>query len=305
MIQMVKKAVSDKKQLSISPLYSGYIVMAIVIFIWSGFSLTVRAISASALTSADVAIIRFAIPLIILLPFIPSRLSKIKQLRFSDLLLLFMGGLPFFFFGSEGAKTVPAAYVGTILAGTPALFVAFLVFLFLQQRIAKKRLISLSLIILGVITMIAGQSNAFTVEIFHGLLFLTAGSFVWALYTIGLRRVNIDPISVAIVISASSLIMYLTLIASNTLPTNFGNFTFQDALPFIVVQGFGVGVIATVGYSFAVAQLGSVKSSTIGSLSPGLTALLAVPLFNEPLTTLILIGITCTTAGVILTNRIK
>ena len=89
------------------------------------------------------------------------------------------------------------------------------------------------------------------------------------------------------------------------MPTNFGNFTFQDALPFILVQGFGVGIIATVGYSFAVAQLGSVKSSTIGSLSPGLTALLAVPIFNEPLTNLILIGITCTTAGVILTNRIK
>ena len=98
-----------KKSLSLSPLYSGYMVMMVVIFIWSGFSLTVRAISASPLTSADVAIIRFTIPLIILLPLIPSRLEKIRQLRISDLFLIFMGGLPFFFFGSEGAKTVPAA----------------------------------------------------------------------------------------------------------------------------------------------------------------------------------------------------
>lgn len=292
-----------KKSLSLSPLYSGYMVMMVVIFIWSGFSLTVRAISASPLTSADVAIIRFTIPLIILLPLIPSRLEKIRQLRISDLFLIFMGGLPFFFFGSEGAKTVPAAYVGTILAGTPPLFVAILSFLFLKQAISKKRLISLTLIILGVISMIAGQSSAFSAEVFHGLLFLAAGSLIWALYTLGLKRINIDPISVAIVISVASLVSYLILVAISALPTNFGHFTLQDALPFIIVQGVGVGVIATVGYSFAVAQLGSVKSSTIGSISPALTALLAVPLFNEPLSTTILIGITCTTIGVIFTNR--
>ncbi len=90
---------------------------------------------------------------------------------------------------------------------------------------------------------------------------------------------------------------------SGLVTSNFGSYTFQDALPFILVQGFCVGLLSTVGYSYAVRQLGSAQSSTIGSLSPGITALAAVPVFGEALTIAIIGGICLTVAGVVLSNR--
>jgi drug/metabolite transporter (DMT)-like permease len=287
----------------LSPIVIGYIAMTAVLFIWSGFSLTVRAIGGSSLTTADVALIRFTVPLILLLPLLPSRLEKIKKIRFSDLLLILLGGLPFFFFAALGAKTAPAAYMGTILAGTPPFFVAILSWCCYRQVISKKQLFTLTLIMSGVLVMILGQSGSISRDILHGVAFLLCGSFVWAGFTLGIRRAGIDAISIAIILSIISFFVMLALITTGLMTSNFGLFSLSEALPFILIQGFGAGFIATIGYSYAVRQLGSARSSIIGSLSPGITAMLAVPIFHEPLSIAILLGISLTTLGVILSNR--
>ncbi|WP_372881124.1 DMT family transporter [Psychromonas sp.] len=286
-----------------SPMVAGYLAMTAVLFIWSGFSLTVRAINGSSLTMADVALIRFAIPVLLLLPMLPSRLKKIKRIRLSDLFLVMLGGLPFFFFAALGAKTAPTAYMGSILAGTPPFFVAILTCCCYRQVISKKQLFTLTLIMSGVMVMILGQSEEISADILRGVAFLFCGSFVWAGFTLGIRRAGIDAISITIILSISSFFIILALMASGLMTSNFGSFSLSEALPFILVQGLGAGFIAIIGYSYAVHHLGPAKSSVIGSLSPGVTALLAVPVFNEPLSMAILIGISLTTLGVILSNR--
>jgi len=287
----------------LSPTVMGYMAITAVLFIWSGFSLTVRGIGGSPLATADVALIRFTVPLLLLLPLIPARIERIKKINFFHLLLILLGGLPFFLFAAAGAKTAPTAYMGAILAGTPVFFVAILAWFFDGQLISKKRGVALLVIMLGVLVMIAGQAGALSGEIVQSVLFLLGGSLLWAGYTMGLKHAGLDPISIAIIVSASSFIMMLALIITGTVTTNVGSFSFQQALPFILIQGVGVGVIATIGYSYAVNQLGPAQSSTIAALSPGLTALLAVPVFNELLSMATLLGIFLTTVGVILSNR--
>lgn len=102
----------------------GYIAMGVVLFIWSGFSLTARAVSSSPLSIADMALIRFAVPLVLLAPMLLSHLKEIRTARLSDILFILLGGIPFLFFASWGAQTTPTAYVGTILVGTPPFFIA-------------------------------------------------------------------------------------------------------------------------------------------------------------------------------------
>jgi len=293
----------DREASFLSPIVMGYMAITAVLFIWSGFSLTVRAIGESPLATADVALIRFTVPLLLLLPLLPSRIERIKKIKFFHLLLILLGGLPFFLFAAAGAKTAPTAYMGAILAGTPAFFVAILSYFFDGQLISKKRGIALLVILIGVLVMVAGQSETLSEEIVQGVLFLLGGSLVWAGYTMGLKHAGLDPISIAIIVSICSFIITLALIVTGSIATNFGSFSFQQALPFMLIQGVGVGVIATIGYSYAVNQLGSAQSSTIGALSPGLTALLAVPVFNELLSMATLLGIFLTSVGVILSNR--
>jgi drug/metabolite transporter (DMT)-like permease len=191
--------------------------------------------------------------------------------------------------------------MGPILAGTPALFVAVLSWIFDGQLISKKRGIGLLVILIGVLVMVIGQSGALSAEIVQGVLFLFAARLVWAGYTMGLKHAGLDSVSIAIILSFCSFI--IVLIVSGTVTTNFGTVSFQQALPFILIQGVGVGVISTIGYSYAVKQLGYAKSSTIAALSLGLTTVFAIPVFNELLSMATLFGICLATVGVILSNR--
>lgn len=294
-----KKAVAN----FFSPYVKGVIAMLMVLLIWSGFALTVHFIGTSPLAIADVALIRFSVPVIVFFPLLFSRFETIKQVRFTDVFFIFLGGIPFFLLASWGAKTAPSAYVGTILAAAPPFFVALLSLLFYRQRLSKKRMLTLSLILAGVLIMVFAKQVDISKDLFQGIGFLLCASLVWATYTIGLKRAGLNAITVAIILSYGSFLIMLALIISGVVDSHWGEFSMQQALPFILIQGFGVGILATLGFSYAVAQLGSAQASIMGAISPGLTALLAIPIFNESLSIAIVCGLGITMIGVILSNQ--
>ncbi len=93
------------------------------------------------------------------------------------------------------------------------------------------------------------------------------------------------------------------MVLSGIVETNIGSVSFDEALPFILVQGLGVGVVSTIAFSYAVKKLGSIRTLLLGSLSPGLTAILATLILNESLSVIMICGIVLSTIGVILSNR--
>lgn len=297
---------SRKKPLFImSPLMKGYVAMSIVLLIWSGFALTVRAVGASSLSIADVMLIRFSVPLFLLTPWVLSSLHEIKNMRGADVMFILFGGVPFLLLATFGASTAPAAYVGTVLTGTPVFFAALLSFVCYRQRISLNKFLTFIVIFFGVAAMIFGDARLVPNSLLYGVALLLIASLVWAGYTLGLKSTNLSPIAVAIVLSYTSLFVTLVMVLSGILKTNLGNVSFDDALPFILVQGVGVGVISTIGFSYAVNKLGSIRSLLLGSLSPGLTTLLAALILNEPLSSALICGIVLSTIGVILSNRVK
>lgn len=284
-------------------LIKGYMPMVIVLLIWSGFSLTARAIGSSALTIADVALIRFAVPAILLTPFIRSHFNEIKNMSLRDVPFLLLGGIPFLFLASLGAHSVPTAYVGAIIASTPVLFVAILTFFIYGKTMTFKSMLSLFVILLGVFIMLLGQPSRISHEMIQGMDFLFGASFVWASYCLGIKRAGLSSIAVAMVVSYVSLFIMLVLMLSGVVATNWGTFTLDEAFPFILVQGVGVGFLATICFSYSIAQLGAVRTSVLGSISPGITAILALVIFGESLTVLMGLGIAITIYGVITSHR--
>jgi len=95
------------------------------------------------------------------------------------------------------------------------------------------------------------------------------------------------------------------MVLSGIMETNIGSVSFDDALPFVLIQGIGVGVVSTLAFSYAVKQLGSIRTLLLGSLSPGLTAILAMLILKESLSLFMIGGIVFSTMGVILSNRAK
>ncbi|MDP5254674.1 MULTISPECIES: DMT family transporter [unclassified Vibrio] len=293
---------TSEKHKGLSPKIKGYGAMVLVLVIWSGFALTVRSITSSPLTMVDVALIRFSTSLLILAPFIKTHFRAIWALRISDWLLILLGGAPFLFLASIGASSTPTAYVGSILAGTPPLLIAICSFIVYRKRPTGLQLMALLSIAIGILVMIAGGHSH--TQLSHGVVVLLGAAWLWAGYTFGLKRVGLHPIAAAIVLAASSLVVTGCVLLFNLSPSHLGDFSFQQALPYGIVQGIGVGVISTISFCYAVQQLGSQIAATFGAMSPGLTALLAMVFFNEPLSFLMLVGIGLTAVGVLLTSRV-
>jgi len=133
--------------------------------------------------------------------------------------------------------------------------------------------------------------------------FLLIASLVWAGCTLGLKSTSLSPIAVAIVLSYTAFLVTLIIILSGLVKTNLGAVLFDDALPFILIQG--AGIVSTIGLFYAVNKLGSTCTLLLGSLSAGLTALLAALMLNESLSIAMMCGIGLSTIGVILSNRAK
>lgn len=279
--------------------------MSVVLLIWSGFALTVRAVSASSLSIADVMLIRFSVPLVLLTPWVLSSWHEVKNIRLPDIMFVLLGGVPFLLLAAFGASTVPAAYVGTILTGTPVFFAALLSFILYRQRISLRKFAALILILFGIATMIGGHAQAIPNSLLYGVGLLLMASLIWAGYTLGLKSTTLTPIAIAIVLSYSSFFLTLVVVLSGMMDTNIGSVSFDEVLPFILVQGLGVGVVSTIAFSYAVKQLGSIRTLLLGSLSPGLTAILAALILKESLSVIMICGIVLSTIGVILSNRAK
>ena len=288
-----------------SPLTKGYVAMSVVLLIWSGFALTVRAVGASSLSIADVMLIRFSVPLVLLTPWMLSSWHDIKNIRLPDILFILFGGVPFLLLAAFGASTVPAAYMGTILTGTPVFFAALLSFILYRQRISLRKFASLILILFGIATMIGGHAQEILNSLLYGVGLLLLASLIWAGYTLGLKSTTLTPIAIAIVLSYTSFFLTLVMVLSGMMDTNIGSVSFDEVLPFILIQGLGVGVVSTLAFSYAVKQLGSIRTLLLGSLSPGLTAILAALILKESLSVIMICGIALSTIGVILSNRVK
>ena len=260
----------------------GIAALAAVVALWSSFALSTRALEGAGLTLADAAIVRFAVPAIVLSPWIPRTFRTLRAERPAVLALVLLAGLPHFVLFAWGAHLTSAALTGLLVPGTVPLFVAGLLFLFARRTVSRRRLLALAAIVAGVVTsalFIGGPSGP------GGIVVLLAAGLVWAAYTLGVARSRLDPIAVIVVVSVTSVASALLLAITGVLPSALlaGTAGLGTVGAYALVQGVGTGLLSTVCYVVAVKNLGSSVPAAAGALSPVLTAVLAVPLLGETL----------------------
>ena len=71
----------------------------------------------------------------------------------------------------------------------------------------------------------------------------------------------------------------------------------------LILEGIGVGLVATISYAYAVARLGADRAAIAGSLTPVVATLLAVPLLGEVPPASSMLGMAMIIGGVTLANR--
>ncbi|MFW2589851.1 DMT family transporter [Sagittula sp. SSi028] len=274
----------------------GIAAMALTVLIWAAFALTTRATAASPLAFGDVALARALVPGLVFLPFLPARLKMIRRAGWRCCAVIAVGaGIPFFALAVTGGALTSAAHVAALIAGMAPVGVAILMRLLTGTSPSRRGMLALCVITGGALLLIVAQGQALP---WQGAAALLCASLFWAAYTIAMRVSGLDPVGCALVIALPSSALMLGLVATGTVPTNWGQYSLIQALPFVLVQGLGVGVIASVTYGFAIMRLGAERCATMGAAAPALAALMAIPLLSEPLSLVTLAGIVLIGAGV-------
>ncbi|MEV6400675.1 DMT family transporter [Streptomyces sp. NPDC051907] len=280
------------------------LALALTVTIWAAFALSARALSASSLLPADAALLRFGVPLVVLAPALWRRRRRIAAVRPAAALKIICGaGVPFFLAAMYGGSLTSAAFVGSIVPGMVPLFVSALMVAKGHTAPRGTQTAGLALIAVGVLVLVWRHLLPLDRDVLTGSGVLLVASGLWALYTVGLREVDLDPVGSIGLLCLPSFAVIALLAATGLLPTGIAHAAGGDIALFLVVQGLGVGLCAGLLYAFAIRRLGAERSSVVGSLSPVAVVLLAMPLLDESPTLAVLIGVPLITSGVVLANR--
>lgn len=268
----------------------------------AAFALSTRGISQTSLTTVDVALIRFATPVLLLAWRVPRALRELRVERGRTVPLLLIGGLPYLFIYALGAHLTSAGLSGMIVPWTAPVFVSLIAWALWRDRISTAQLVALVAILLGVAV---SATQVSTLAGLVGLAVLVGAGLTWAVYTIGLRSSSLSPLSLVLVVSSSGAIGAAALALTGAMPSNLlaGTGRLTDALTFLSVQGIGAALLSTLSYTVAVRELGSAKAASAGAASPALTVGAAYLLFGEPITGGLLTALIFIVTGVLLFNR--
>jgi drug/metabolite transporter (DMT)-like permease len=112
----------------------------------------------------------------------------------------------------------------------------------------------------------------------HGL-FLAAG-FLWACYTVAIRKARLDGLHAAALAAVGALVSYVPAYA---LATGLAvlHAPWRDIALQAVVQGLLTAVVSLMLYGRAVSILGASSGAAFAAFCPAMTALIAIPLLGE------------------------
>ena len=276
----------------------------VIVTIWTLFLVLARQGVKGSFTPWDLAFLRFSFAAIVVLPFF---LRRPPGRRFGNLsagralVVSILAGLGFTCFAYLGFSFAPVAHGAVLMPGTLPFSAALIAWLLLGERMNPRKGASLALILLGVVFVAWHSIGGSGVRegAWRGDILFPMASACWAGFVVLVQRWEIDALDATL---AAGLIpcaiytpLYLLFLPKQMLTAG---------LPEILWQGVFQGVLALAVsmwlYTRVVQAFGASRTTMITALCPGLGALIAVPMLGESLSVLVLLGLACVTAGMVI-----
>ncbi|WP_191602227.1 DMT family transporter [Marinomonas algicola] len=278
----------------------------ITIMIWASWLISVKVGTSSNLTTFDLAIMRYVAPALVLLPFLYKSWSKVMAVPKRILAGIVLGaGVPFFFLSSAGMQYAPVSHAGLLIPGTFPLFVTAIAVLVYKESLSKQRLIGLLSIGIGVFALVLLSFLKSDQGIWKGDLYFLAASFCWAIFTICLRVAGLPPLAATAALGLVSTALLLLLYAFGVVESGMSLVSSETLAGQFIVQAVMVGLLTGFTYGFAINRIGAESTAAIGSLTPVMATLAAIPLLSESITVESVLGIILICLGVFFASGVK
>ncbi|TOE78923.1 EamA family transporter [Vibrio parahaemolyticus] len=289
----------------------GYAAILVTVLLWSGFFISLKGGAISALQPADIALVRFLVPSLILLPFVMKHKAALKAVPNKYLTGIVLGsGLPYLLVAGTAMHFAPVAHGSALIPGTLPLFVSAIAVLFYQQSLSHHRIIGLSTVLLGMfVFLLSNIGEEYNWSQLQGHAMFLVGSLMWAVFTISARVANLNAYVCAGFVAIVSLLMLIIAVGfgwidSYLAVTPLSNWPWEELFSHAMLQGVGAGLIASFTFIYAIKIIGAEASAAFGSLTPVVATLLAVPIFGEQPDSLTWIALILVTCGSVVASQI-
>jgi drug/metabolite transporter (DMT)-like permease len=252
--------------------------------IWASWSALTRFAVTTSFDAWDVALLRYGAAGVLLLPVVVRRGLALDRLGWPGLAVLIAGaGAPYALVAAGALRLAPAAELSALNPGCIPLFVAAIAFAFVRETISPAQRTGLALIVAGAVLLVAVNADAAAFwgasRKFGAMLALFA-ALMWAIFTVVMRRADLDPLHAAALVSVGSLAIYLPVYLAWR-GAALAEIPLTELAIQVVFQGVLVTIVSLLLYGRAVALLGAPRGAAFGALVPALTALIAIPLLGE------------------------
>ncbi len=300
----------------------GPVAAVVTVALWTGFIIVGRASATHILLPFDLALVRLVGAAAVLGPWglwltrrgRPARgdasLGGLSPLPLGQAALIgLFGGVLYSVLCYAGFFYAPAAHASVLMPGSLPLWAALLAVPLLGEGLSTARLMGLACIVAGG-AVVGGASLGAALEggeVWKGdAIFMTA-ALCWSTYAVLARRLRLDAVRATIASTVFACLiyvpLYLLLTGLGLMPTRLAQASAVEIVAQALFQGVGVVVVAGIAFVSMVRAFGAVRTTMITALVPGLSALGAVWLLDEPLGWNLLAGLLLVTAGIVLGVR--
>jgi drug/metabolite transporter (DMT)-like permease len=252
--------------------------------IWASWSAMTRFAVTTSFDPWDVALLRYGLAGVLLVPVLARRGLARDRLGWLGLAALVAGaGAPYAFVAAGALRLAPAAELSALNPGCIPLFVAAIAFVFARETVSAAQKSGLALIATCAALLIVSHADggeAWSTSRSFGAMLSLLAALMWAVFTVIMRRSDLDPLHAAAIVSAGSLAIYLPFYLALR-GTALAHATSVELAVQAIFQGLVVTIVSLVLYGRAVALLGASAGAAFGALVPALAALIAIPLLGE------------------------
>lgn len=272
--------------------------------LFASFTLLSRlGITKSSLSTADIALLRFAVAGTLMLPLVAR--FGLGGLRLQDAFLLALtGGIGFAGSAYIGFSLAPASHGGALLHGTIPMFTALLGAPVARTSLGRCAWAGLLLIQAGALAVFLDSGPGGSSSQHLGDLALLLAGASWAAYGLLCQRFRLPALHTMSLVAVGSMLCFLPIYpwlpGTGILNADWRDIVFQAAF-----QGVMIGVGSGLLYTRAVATLGATIPALLTAGVPCITALAGIWLLGERPSPLVWAAITCITAGMVIAMRSK
>lgn len=260
-------------------LAAGVMFGLLTALIWGGWPVFSRFSLTRALNAYDIAVLRFTVAGVLLLPFWLKSLRG--PLKPGLIALMFLGaGTPYLVLSGFGLSIAPANHFGVITPSCMLTFSSLAAWWLLDDRPTPSRLIGWPLIIVGVTLVGLRGFSLGGGDVWVGDLIFVACGLLWATYTIAFKRTGMTGLQATAWVNITSMLALLPFYIGLDLG-NLGNASVKEVISQGFFQGVLSAVVALYCYNKALEILGVSRGAVFAALVPGVALILGIPVLGE------------------------